>query len=388
MNQTLHVRFNHRLLRTGIRALVPLSLALGCWLLTKTDARKDPDFTLVMKFFVAGVALCAILMSCAVVEVWRRFVEIDPARIVAQGAFRRREMRWEDVEEAVWHLPPPGCVVLSGPVQRMWILFRGFDRDEARLLRGAIRIALPAAAHREKWIEPRTQFDRELDRVFPPVQEGGAAPASTTPVVFEPNHFIAAPMTRWAIAQKVGYNFLPLAVSALLLLPFLLNKEAPFTFVPVLLIFGTLIASSGLIGLFEQLTHSLEIHADRIIRHQAKSKKELAWNDVRNVVWRARGEPKVELIGSRESISIKLKTYAPQRQLDLIRLLRDGLPHSMQVGWALFCAVVALPLRDPPPKLPAPPVPGPGEYLNTRRRVDFWMAIFVLVVIGVIGCLY
>ena len=88
-----------------------------------------------MKFLVAGVALCTILMSSAVVEVWRRFVEIDPARIVTQGAFRRREMRWEDVEEAVWHLPPPGCVVLSGPARRMWILFRGFDPDEARLLR-------------------------------------------------------------------------------------------------------------------------------------------------------------------------------------------------------------------------------------------------------------
>jgi hypothetical protein len=75
--------------------------------------------------------------------------------------------------------------------------------------------------------------------------------------------------------------------------------------------------------------------------------------------------------------------------LTLIRLLREGLPRSLQANWPLFCHKVALPLRNElSSESPRGVVPGTDEIVLTRWHFDRWALLIAVGVLGMVVCLH
>jgi hypothetical protein len=72
--------------------------------------------------------------------------------------------------------------------------------------------------------------------------------------------------------------------------------------------------------------------------------KRLKWS-----VYPAGGSIVFRVLGSRARLD--LHGYDKSDRLQIIRVLRDLVPHDVQEGWPLFCHKVALPLRDGKPSI-------------------------------------
>ena len=144
MSGTLHVRHQSRALFTALMLLgAGVMLVLLGFATQSEEMRKERGF---VPFVSVLVAFGLLVMVCGLIEVWRHWVEVDSQRIVKHGAFRLKEIRWEDVQSAVWLA---GSIVLESPSHKVELAFKNYARDDLQALIAAIRGALPADVQRD-----------------------------------------------------------------------------------------------------------------------------------------------------------------------------------------------------------------------------------------------
>jgi hypothetical protein len=121
-------------------------------------------------------------------------------------------------------------------------------------------------------------------------------------------------------------------------------------------------------------THRLEIAVDAITVFAASGTKRVRFQDVTSLNWRPNT---IRLHGKGTNMGLNLGQYEPLARFDLLRRLRNGVPIDRQSGWEGFFCWSVLPL------LRCKSVPGPGEFVTTRRRWDVIFAIAMIPALAV-----
>lgn len=125
---------------------------------------------------------------------------------------------------------------------------------------------------------------------------------------------------------------------------------------------------------------SITIQKETVILQGVFSCKEIDLSRVLEARWKLIGSGVLTLKTLTEKGSVHLLNFEREDRLWLIQYFRSHLPESIQQNWDLFCLKVAIPLRDPKPKVFRDP--GPDEILITRKRYDrFGIPLSILSII-------
>jgi len=118
------------------------------------------------------------------------------------------------------------------------------------------------------------------------------------------------------------------------------------------------------------------LREDSVVLENVKRTEEFSLSDVAELRWFKRGQNTVTLIVHSETYKVYLSSFDEEDRLFLIRFFRTRLPEEKQSRWAQYCYRNALPLRDALNEDEIrEPDPEKGEFLNTRRRVDWYFGI-------------
>ncbi|WP_298864518.1 hypothetical protein [uncultured Gimesia sp.] len=133
---------------------------------------------------------------------------------------------------------------------------------------------------------------------------------------------------------------------------------------------------------------SITIQKETVILQGVFSCKEIDLSRVLEARWKLIGSGVLTLKTLTEKGSVHLLNFEREDRLWLIQYFRSHLPESIQQNWDLFCLKVAIPLRDPKPKVFRDP--GPDEILITRKRYDrFGIPLIIISIIcGVLTAWY
>jgi hypothetical protein len=377
MTDSLHIRRQRRVLTTGYFAGMSTFLVVLMRFVVH-DTKSEPGFVEVSTCLSVLVLAVSVW---AVIDVWRHWIETDWERITMQGAFRRREMRWDSVEAAVWQV---GAVKLCSPTQKMRIRLGKYEAENALLLVEAIRRALPAAVHRDERKYYPVGQDPNIDYELPSADTVGPKPELPAPIVFGAEDLVPRVERRQVVRSTIVAGLVVVAAVTFWLLPLFWFGHVVVLF--FMFGFGALSVACGLASGAGK-TGPLEIRSDRITHHQGRSNTDLPWQDVRKLLWSTARPAAIELLGDVQRLRIGLSDFPLEQRLALIRRFRDGFPRSLQANWPRFCHSVALPLREAPPpdSIPTSRVPGPDEYVRTRWHVDRVVIAFLVCALGIVG---
>jgi hypothetical protein len=382
MTDPLHIHYRHRALPTGLFIAGLGFVVVLLWVATHEEKR-DPAF---VKSMTGLVVFYLVLAVCGVIDLWRHWIETDWQGITKQGILRRHEMRWDEVETAVWKV---GTVELRSRTQKMSINFQRYQPEQSRSLAEAIRGALPEAVHRDERRFAPIGRDPNIDYELPSAE--GIAPKPdlrTLPIVFGKEEFVPVLETRRVVRWSIIAGLVAFSAVTLWLLPALLDGHVAVLFLA--LGFGAASAVSMFATHLERNPVPIEIWPDRILYGGGSSRIELPLQDVRKVLWSTTGLA-IELLGDVRRLRIRVCNFPLEQRLPFIRRVRDGFPHAIQANWPRFCHLAALPLRESslPAAVPIARVPGPDEYLRTRAHVDRgmfgWMILVIVCAAGTIG---
>jgi hypothetical protein len=122
-------------------------------------------------------------------------------------------------------------------------------------------------------------------------------------------------------------------------------------------------------GLLECLLARLEIDDDLIVRADLFCTRSVCLSGLTAVRWRLRS---VVLISPAGHLRIPLDLIERHQILEFVRRLRNAVPIEQQTGWEWFfqCSVLHM--------IRCQLLPGPGEFVATRRR---WNVIFAIALI-------
>ncbi|WP_298864515.1 hypothetical protein [uncultured Gimesia sp.] len=125
---------------------------------------------------------------------------------------------------------------------------------------------------------------------------------------------------------------------------------------------------------------SLTIQNESVIQQGVIFRKEIDLSSVKQARWNLVQGGGITLKSLTEKISIYFENFEREERLWLIQYFQSHLPESIQQNWDLFCLKIAIPLRDPQPKVFRDP--GPDEILITRKRYDrFGIPLSILSII-------
>jgi hypothetical protein len=381
MSGTLHVHRRSRAFFTGFMLLCTgLALFFLGYITQSEEMQKERGM---VPAFSVLAAFCVLATICGVIDAWRHWVETDSQGIVVQGIFRLKERRWEDVQSAVWLM---GSIVLECPSAKLELAFKNYAREDSQALVAAIRSALPPSVLRDE----RPALDRcrvvGAEQTVLTGDELAAAELSKSSVVFNSESFVPSRVIERPVLYAIGVWLVVSGVLSVWLLPIIFWSGIGALFLPVAV--GTLQSLTLLLNL-TSATKRLDILPDRISQQLTWSERVMRWNEIRKVLWNTREGAAIDLFGDVQRLTIRLNRFEPQRRLTLIRLLRDGLPRSLQANWSLFCHKTALPLRlELSSESPRPVAPGPDEVVETRWHIDRWALLIAVGVLGLVGCLH
>lgn len=122
----------------------------------------------------------------------------------------------------------------------------------------------------------------------------------------------------------------------------------------------------------------LRTNDDEVCARGAWTTTTLKLRDVSSLRWRIAFGPAIVVLGSTGRLVISLRDRSRPDQLELIRHFRRALPVDLQSNWVEFCGAHAFPLR----RDVECDALGPGEFMQTRRRLDWFF-----LVLGVAVCI-